>query len=289
MDRHDFLTGVHSNLRPRSYVEVGVYDGQGLARSRTRTIGVDPDIHINVELSCDLKLVKATSDDFYARDDALSHFAEGVADLTFIDGMHLFEFAFRDFMNAERTSTPTSAIVLDDMLPRASAEAARKRHTSAWTGDVFRLIHVLDRYRPDLTVIPMDTGPTGVLLVLGLDPANTVLKDHYDEIVAEYITDDPQVLSDDIVHRSNAADPDKVLASPVWKDLVAARDAGEGAPASVQELRELRGTATYVSNPPDPGVWPRPRPAPKPAQVAAAVPFARRVRRAVKRRLRAKR
>src|SRR6516165_5157301 len=104
MDRHEFLSLVHEHYRPRSYLEIGVNDGLGLARSRTRTIGVDPDFCITVELACDLKLVKATSDDFFARPDVVSWFPGGVVDFTFIDGLHLFEYALRDFMNTERLS-----------------------------------------------------------------------------------------------------------------------------------------------------------------------------------------
>ncbi|HEU5006583.1 MAG TPA: glycosyltransferase [Jatrophihabitantaceae bacterium] len=255
MNRHDFLSAVHELLAPRSYVEIGVNNGLGLARARTRTIGVDPAFQIDRELACDLKLVRATSDAFYARADALSHFPEGVVDFTFIDGMHLFEFALRDFINAERTSTPASVIIFDDMLPRSSAEAARTRHTKTWAGDVCWMIPVLERYRPDLTVVPLDTTPTGLLLVAGLDPGNTVLSEHYDEILAEYVKDDPQQLPPEIEYRTTAADPAKVLASSVWADLVAARDGG-GTPASVAELAALRGSASYVSNPPNPGVWP---------------------------------
>lgn len=281
MNRHDFLSAVHELLAPRSYVEIGVNDGRGLARARTRTIGVDPDFHVDRELTCDLKLVRATSDDFYDRADALDHFPEGVVDFTFIDGMHLFEYALRDFINAERTSTPTSVIIFDDMLPRGSAEAARNRHTSAWTGDVCWVTPVLERYRPDLTIVPLDTTPTGLLLVMGLDPTNTVLRDHYDEILAEYVKDDPQVLTPEIENRTTAADPAKVLASSVWADLVAARNSGGGTPDSVAELAALRGSASYASNPPDPGVWPpKAKAAPKRKAVASGGPLVRQARRA---------
>ena len=50
-------------------------------------------------------------------------------DLVFVDGMHLFEFALRDFMNVERHADWWSVIVFDDILPRDVDEAARERHT----------------------------------------------------------------------------------------------------------------------------------------------------------------
>jgi hypothetical protein len=244
VDRHEFLTVVHERYQPRSYLEIGINDGLGLARSTTRTIGVDPDFRIEVELACDLELVKTTSDEFFARADALSWFSEGVVDFTFIDGLHIFEFALRDFMNTERLSTSASVVVLDDVLPRSVSEAARHQHTLLWAGDTYKVTAVLERYRPDLTTVLLDTEPTGMLLVLGLDPSSTVLAEHYDEIVTEHATGDPQSVPDEILHRRAAADPQQVADSPVWGELATARDTRAPLP-SVNALRSLRGTAQF--------------------------------------------
>jgi hypothetical protein len=243
MDRHEFLSAVHEHYRPRSYLEIGVNDGLGLARSRTRTIGVDPDFCITVDLACDLKLVKATSDDFFARPDVVSWFREGVVDFAFIDGLHLFEYALRDFINTERLSTATSVVVFDDVLPRSVSEAARHQHTMMWAGDVYKVTAVLERYRRDLTTILLDTEPTGMLLVLGLDPTSGVLADHYVEIVGEYSTDDPQQVPDEILNRRRAADPQLVADSQVWGELAESRESGGPVP-SFKALRTLRGTAS---------------------------------------------
>jgi hypothetical protein len=206
-----------------------------------------------VELACDLQLIRATSDDFFARPDALSWFPEGSPDLTFIDGMHLVEFALRDFINTEHRSTPTSVVVFDDVLPRSEAEAARERHTALWAGDAFKVSAVLERYRPDLVIVPLDTEPTGMLLVVGLDPTNTVLADHYDEIVAEYGPDDPRGVPEAVLHRRSAADPDLVADLPLWAELAAARTTQAPLPAFAA-LHALRGTARYEPvTPPD---WP---------------------------------
>jgi hypothetical protein len=238
MERHQFLTVVHERCRPRSYLEIGINDGLGLARSTTRTIGVDPDFCISAELACELQLVKATSDDFFARADAISWFPEGVVDFTFIDGLHLVEVALRDFMNAERLSSPASVILLDDVLPRSVSEAARQQHTLLWAGDTYKVTAVLERYRPDLTVVPLDTEPTGMLLVVGLDPTNTVLGEHYDEIVAQYATDDPQAVPDEVLQRRGAADPQRVADSLLWRELERTRDTGGPLPA-MDHLRSL--------------------------------------------------
>lgn len=289
MNRHDFLTGIHVGYRPRSYLEIGVSDGRGVQRSGVRTIGVDPAFKVTAEVQCDLQLVRATSDDFFARESAIAHFPEGIVDFTFIDGMHLFEFALRDFLNTERLSSAHSVIVFDDMLPRSAPEAARARHTMAWTGDVYKVALALERYRPDLVVVPVDTTPTGMLLVLGADPASTVLTDRYEEILAEYAHDDPQDVPSAILHRTEAADPAQLLALPVWGELAAARDGDGDRPVDLDAASGLRGSADYVPRPPDPGVWPprSAKTAPGPVVARSTNPTStedllRRVRRAIR-------
>jgi Methyltransferase domain len=286
VNRHGFLTGLHEHYAPRTYLEIGVNDGRGLARSRTRTIGVDPAFKVVAELACDLQLVKATSDDFFARADAIGWFPEGVIDLTFIDGLHIFEFALRDFINAERLSSPASVVVFDDMLPRSVDEAARDRHTVAWTGDVYKVAQVIAQYRPDLVMVPINTQPTGLLVVVGLDPTSTVLTDHYDEILAEYVTPDPQDVPLEVMHRQAAAEPEAVLSDSAWSKLAAARTADGLPPDTLSSLRALRGTSTYV--------WSQPAANPlratKPASGAASAKTSpkwtvKRIRNAIKRRL----
>jgi Methyltransferase domain len=237
--RHDFLTAVHERLRPRTYLEIGVNDGRSLARSHVPSIAIDPAFKVTVEIRADVHLVRATSDDFFARPDPLAHFrgrgllflgtdpdAVPAIDLAFIDGMHLFEFALRDFMNVERFSAPASVIVFDDVLPRSVEEAARDRVSRAWAGDVYKVIAVLRRYRPDLIVVPVDSKPTGLVVVLAPDSASTVLRDAYDEILAANVVGDPQLVPAAILRREGAVDPEALAASGVWSALVQAREGG---------------------------------------------------------------
>lgn len=246
MKRHEFLAETHARLRPRNYLEIGVNDGRSLRLSRVPSIGIDPAFRVTEPLRCDLHLVRSTSDAFFARRDPIVHLRSGrnpfrnlrrgrapfghylgrtVVDLAFIDGMHLFEYALRDFMNVERVAGPASVIVLDDMLPRSADEAARERHTGAWAGDVYKLIGVLGRYRPDLVLLPMDTEPTGVLVVLGADPADRRLTDAYEALVADWATQDPQAVPAEIIERRGAVDPDRFFTSGIL-ELLASRRRG---------------------------------------------------------------
>lgn len=244
MKRHEFLVALHTDLHPRNYLEIGVDTGLSLALSRVPSIAVDPMFQIESEIRADVHLVRRTSDQFFARRDPLHHLRGGrnpwrnlrhnrpllgtlrgraTVDLAFIDGMHWFEFALRDFMNIERHSAATTVIVFDDMLPRDVTEAARDRTTGAWTGDVFKLVPVLREYRPDLITIVVDTQPTGLLVVLAPDHTSTVLRDHYDEIVAANLLPDPQIVPTSVLERLEAVTPEAFLETDAWRTIVRSR------------------------------------------------------------------
>ncbi|MFB8774837.1 class I SAM-dependent methyltransferase [Streptomyces broussonetiae] len=246
MKRHEFLRGLHKAVANRNYLEIGVNDGRSLTLSRVPSIAIDPAFKVTSEIRCDVHLAKATSDAFFERPDPLAHLKGGrhplrnmargrhplahwrrtTLDLSFIDGMHLFEYALRDFINVERHSDWSSVIVFDDMLPRNVDEAARDRHTGAWTGDVYKIIEILSRYRPDLATVLVDTQPTGQLVVFGADPGNTVLKDKYDEIMAEYDVPDPQKVPEAVLDRVRAVRPEDLLGADFWHPLTRARNRG---------------------------------------------------------------
>jgi hypothetical protein len=184
------LDRIHQHLVPRTYVEVGVSSGRSitLALPGTMTIGIDPCPDVKYPLRRRTRIFRQTSDEFFAQHDLLRLFGGMPVDLGFIDGMHHFEYAFRDFMNLERFSSPASTILIHDCLPIDETTADRERSTNVWSGDIWRLMLLLREWRPDLRVSVIDSGPTGLGLVRGMDPASTVLRDHYDEIVAQYLS-----------------------------------------------------------------------------------------------------
>lgn len=138
-NKYHLLRNLHRLVSPRTYLEIGVNRGASLQLSRAATVAVDPEFAIVRPVRCDLDLVRATSDEFFARADATAHFDGVPVDLAFVDGMHLSEYVLRDFINLERHLAPTALTVLDDVLPRNGLEAARHRLTNAWAGDVYRL------------------------------------------------------------------------------------------------------------------------------------------------------
>jgi len=124
-----------------------------------------------------MSLFRKTSDAYFESLGTSSPFPQEPVDLAFIDGMHLFECALRDFANIERHAAWSSVVIFDDILPRDQDEAARDRHTVSWTGDIFKVPLALKEVRPELVTITVGTEPTGLLLVFGLDPNSTILND----------------------------------------------------------------------------------------------------------------
>jgi hypothetical protein len=191
--------------------------------SRVPSIGIDPEFAVVAELQADIHLARTTSDEFFARKDPLAHLPVPVVDLAFIDGMHLAEYALRDYLAVERYTTPASVIVFDDMLPRRVEEAARHRHTVAWTGDVYKAAQALRDLCPDLVVIEVDTTPTGVLVVLLPNAARGGVLAGYDDWLSAAITPDPQDVPVEVLERSRAVDPTRLLASSGWAQLARLR------------------------------------------------------------------
>jgi hypothetical protein len=228
-----FLEAMHARLRPSTYLEIGVASGKSLRLATCRSVGIDPGYAITVPVDGDVALFRTSSDEYFARPDPLAPTSGRPFDLAFIDGLHLFEFALRDFINAERHSSTRSMIVFDDVLPRTVDEAARQRHTDAWTGDVYPILQVLERFRPELIVLPVDTQPTGLLLVVGLDPTSTTLVESYDAVLAEYRHADPQPVPSDVMDRLTALPPRRVLESGFWEILAEA--VPSAAPAELRE------------------------------------------------------
>lgn len=237
----EFLSGAHKALHPSSYLEIGIRSGTSLALSRTKSVGIDPEYAIKAQLRCNVRLYRQTSDEYFARAKPLAPFGGRPIDLAFIDGMHLFEYSLRDFINVERHAHWSSVIVFDDMFPRNADEAARNRHTKSWTGDVYKMIPVLQKYRPDLLCLKINTQPTGLLMILGADSGNDTLHRHYDEIVRNFVIPDPQDVPQEIIAREGALDPTAVLEAPFWQVLQEGRTSELGRAAGLELLSAALG------------------------------------------------
>lgn len=187
-DYFRLLARIHAHLRPRTYVEIGVSRGDSLrlARADTLCIGIDPAPRLRVPAGARVRIFAEKSSDFFATHDVVRELGGRRIELAFIDGMHQFEFALRDFIDVERHAEQGAIVLVHDCYPLDAATASREQRTAFWSGDIWRFILLLRKYRPDLKVNTVGTRPTGLGVISNLDPASRVLSDNLESIIAEF-------------------------------------------------------------------------------------------------------
>lgn len=206
MHLHEFLSHVHEIVKPKTYLEVGVQHGTSLklAHAAEVAIGVDPLPFIQATGNQQLQVM--TSDQYFVE----PYPPIFSIDLGFIDGLHHFEQALRDFLNIEKYTHPKSVVIFDDVLPRNHAEASRTMCPGDWTGDVWKVTHALLRFRDELTIIEVDTQPTGTLMVLGFGHKKSI-----GNVELRHIAEDEymamELVPDSMINRTYAWDPEMAL------------------------------------------------------------------------------
>lgn len=153
------------------YLEVGVSDGVCFSRVSVPTkVGVDP-ITPTPLVTAEIRRPGAsyfalTSDQFF-HSEAPRALQDGV-DVVFIDGLHTFDQAYRDCVNALRYLAPEGLLLVHDCLPISEAEARvaasydealllnGPNWKSDWTGDVWKAIVTLRARHPDLDTRVLD-------------------------------------------------------------------------------------------------------------------------------------
>jgi hypothetical protein len=215
-----FLEHIHSVLEPSAYVEVGVHQGHSLRLARCPAVGIDPYPVISEPAADHHRILAVTSDEFFYR--APVGPTLGSFDFAYIDGMHLIENVLMDFMNIEKHASVSTVVAIDDVFPNHAVQASRRRVSRHWTGDVWKVMHILRAQRPDLLLMPIDTEPTGTLLVFGLDPTNTTLWEVFDHLLHSESGDlDPPAL---VLERHDAFSPTDRLVTAVLKAMKHHRD-----------------------------------------------------------------
>lgn len=157
----DRLNRLAACLPSRStYLEIGVSFGRTFdAVGVPFKWGVDPAPKFNPFLlpqGC--RIANTTSDDFFARLDSGIRF-----DLVYLDGLHHWQQTYRDFLNGMDHALPHTVFLIDDVVPTdefsswpdQDAAIAGRRATgnlsSAWHGDVFKVLFAIRDCHPDLS------------------------------------------------------------------------------------------------------------------------------------------
>lgn len=216
-----FLAQLHQENLFDWYMEIGCRKGRSFAPVRGKTIAVDPYFRIDQNVIGNkpvLHVFQATSDEFFAGGFLKKN---GIKlSFSFLDGMHLFEFLLRDFMNTERVTRSNGIIAMHDCCPFDQQMTTRDLDNlppGAWTGDVWKLIPILQEYRPDLKITVLDCPPTGLVLVSGLSPTNKVLEKNYDEIIARYTDMELEAYGPERFYSSFEYTNSRAFAAEGWK------------------------------------------------------------------------
>jgi hypothetical protein len=193
----DFFAALNSILEPGSYFEIGTESGHSAAKFSCPCVCVDPGFKLSADIvgrKKILHLFQMKSDEFFAAGHLKKLMPLG-PDIAFLDGMHRFEYLLRDFINTEKAAHRRTLILLHDCLPqnlrmtnRLPVAGPENEGSSrfAWTGDIWKIIPILKKYRPELRILFLDCPPTGLVAISGLQKKSHVLRDCYFKIIEEF-------------------------------------------------------------------------------------------------------
>lgn len=146
MTRTEIINGLIRKNNYEDYLEIGVntpaqpgYNWIGVAIKTKH--GVDPNVDTTYQM---------TSDAFFE-----NHISQRY-DIVFVDGLHLFEQAYRDINNSLKCLSESGTIVVHDCNPTEEITQRRERASDAWHGDVWKAIVKLRMEEPDLSIHTVD-------------------------------------------------------------------------------------------------------------------------------------
>lgn len=104
--------------------------------------GVDPSVDTTF---------KMTSDEFFEKHITMKY------DIIFVDGLHIFEFVYRDIINSLTWLNENGTICVHDCNPTKEITQRRERASDVWHGDVWKAILKLRMEEPGVTIYTVNT------------------------------------------------------------------------------------------------------------------------------------
>jgi hypothetical protein len=162
------------------YLEIGLAYGYTFEDvEATERWGVDPrPTFSTATLPVGTRVFVMTSDAFFSTIAPTVRF-----DVAFIDGLHTYTQTYLDLLNVLRHSSPSVAVLVDDVVPsdevsaiadmeRSLAERERRGLAGRpWHGDVFKLVPILRDHHPELAYRTIMGSGNPQALVWRADPA----------------------------------------------------------------------------------------------------------------------
>ena len=159
----EVLSFLHHRVKPKKYLEIGVNDGRSISLASSEcelVLGVDPSCRFEPTQS-NQDLVQLKSDDFFALSDLQKY---GNFDMSFVDGMHLAEFALRDMINSYNLLNLGGILVIDDIVPESLVYSQRIRLAPKWSGDVYKALYIWKKCF-DINITIVDCQPSCLAVI----------------------------------------------------------------------------------------------------------------------------
>lgn len=174
------------------YFEIGSRTGSSLKLSCSPTVAIDPYFQLNGDFVGQKDfclLFQEKSDLFFKR--PLANLSGLKCELGFIDGMHLFEYALRDFINLSKISTPKSIFLFHDPMPWSFEMTTRDYKSipqnTAWVGDIWKLIPIFIELGMKDCICVLTSARSGLLAVENPGSQQiSNLNDNFDEICLKW-------------------------------------------------------------------------------------------------------
>ena len=146
LTRTEIINALIKKNNYKTYLEIGVNTPAQPGYSHTNiTIetkhGVDPAVDTTFRM---------TSDEFFANHVQMKY------DIIFIDGLHLFEQAYKDIINGLEWLNDGGTIVVHDCNPTREITQRRERASSVWHGDVWKAVLKLRTENSDVQIYTID-------------------------------------------------------------------------------------------------------------------------------------
>ena len=171
MDYYDFMELVAYFLKPKVYVELGLYDGQTFSKMiphATQCFGVDIKPNKNLQqlenkYPDKIKIIYDTTDNFFLT------FNEKI-DIAFIDADHHFESALKDFENVLKLLNDDGIIFMHDTDP-----ITNKYMDQQLCGDSYKIVPLLEK-RNDINIITIPITVAGLSIIMKKNSSRTFLR-----------------------------------------------------------------------------------------------------------------
>lgn len=151
--RYDLINKLIKRFNYKSYLEIGVKDGENFDKINCENkTSVDPE-------QLGYTTYQMTSDDYFAQ------LSEDIKfDIIFIDGMHLWEYCYRDINNALKHLSPNGIILCHDMNPLYEMNNTRNCMCSGglWNGDVWKAFVKIRSERSDIYTCMIEDCDFGI-------------------------------------------------------------------------------------------------------------------------------